>query len=547
MTNIENQMKENDTYKEMDSQTARKDEKKGWNFNMKNTNSAKADNNKKSSFRFGKRAWMAGIGTAVLVLGLAGCGSSLNVAGETEAAGLPQTSQTQTVQEMPQMQGQMPGGREGFGQGQMPGGKRGFGQGQMPQGQPPEMNGNFSEGQMPGGREGFGQGQMPGGRGNFGQGQMPGGKGGFGQGQNSSQQGQMPGGMGQGQGTLQNASSPSEIVTSDVENSASALTVNEAAAETIVMSESNAQVKIESAGTYLITGSCSDGNITVKKGTTGVVLILKDLDLTSTSGATLSCNKGSEVKIVIEGHVTLTDAEDPADENSADAAIADAFDGAALKVKDGAKVYLTGSGTLNLDASSCKNGIKVGNEDEPSLVIDGDLTVNITAANDAINSGYDLTILSGTFQISAGDDGIHADRILTLGSENGGPVINIQKSYEGLEGSVVNLFGGSGTISASDDAVNAANRDGTYVSELAYSINITGGNWTVSCSGDGLDSNGNVNVTGGSTSIRSGAAGGEAGIDYDGSCYIADGTLTNYSGVAGPDGMGGRGARPGFH
>ncbi len=530
MTNIENQMKENDTDKEMDSQTARKDEKKGWNFNMKNTNSAKADNNKKSGFRFGKRAWMAGIGTAVLILGLAGCGSSLNVAGEAEAAGQPQTSQTQTVQEMPQMQGQMPGGREGFGQGQMPGGRGNFGEGQMPQGQPPEMNENFSEGQMPGNKGGFGQGQN-----NSQQGQMPGGK------------GAQPGGMGQGQGTLQNASSPSEIVTSDVENSASALTVNEAAAETIVMSESNAQVKIESAGTYLITGSCSDGNITVKKGTTGVVLILKDLDLTSTSGATLSCNKGSEVKIVIEGHVTLTDAEDPADENAADAAIADAFDGAALKVKDGAKVYLTGSGTLNLDASSCKNGIKVGNEDEPSLVIDGDLTVNITAANDAINSGYDLTILSGTFQISAGDDGIHADRILTLGSENGGPVINIQKSYEGLEGSVVNLFGGSGTISASDDAVNAANSDGTYVSELAFSINITGGNWTISCSGDGLDSNGNVNVTGGSTSIRSGAAGGEAGIDYDGSCYIADGTLTNYSGVAGPDGMGGSGARPGFH
>ena len=41
--------------------------------------------------------------------------------------------------------------------------------------------------------------------------------------------------------------------------------------------------------------------------------------------------------------------------------------------------------------------------------------------------------------------------------------------------------------------------------------------------------------------IRSASNGGDAGIDYDGSCYIADGTLNNYSGIAGPDNMmGGR-------
>jgi len=340
--------------------------------------------------------------------------------------------------------------------------------------------------------------------------------------------------------TTSSSSSPTTIVTSTVTNTAQDLTADESNATTYTMTDSDNEVKIEESGTYIVTGSCSDGNIIVKKGTTGVVLILKDLDLTSSTSAPVSCNKNTEVKIIIEGTVTLTDAEDPSDEESTDTDVADAFDGAALKAKDGSNVYLTGTGTLNIDSSSCKNGIKIGDGDTPSFVIDGSVTVNITAANDGINAGYDLTILGGTINVSAGDDGIHADRILTLGEDGGdGPTVTIKNSNEGLEGTVVNLFGGNGTINASDDGVNAANSDGTYSSEMDYSINITGGTWVINCQGDGLDSNGNINITGGSTTINSGSTGGEAGLDYTGSLYCADGCLTNYSGVSSDASMGG--------
>ncbi|MBQ6333547.1 MAG: carbohydrate-binding domain-containing protein [Erysipelotrichaceae bacterium] len=381
-------------------------------------------------------------------------------------------------------------------------------------------------------QNGFGNNQMPGMNNENG---MQQGMNGFQQGMNGMQQG-MPGEM---NGSYTSASSPTAIVTSDVTNTAKSLVADKANAITYTMSEENNEVKIDEAGTYIVTGSCSDGNIIVKKNTTGVVLILKDLDLTSTSGAAVSLNKYSEVKVVIEGTVKLTDNENPALED-----VDDDYDGAALKAKDGSNVYLTGSGTLIINGNA-KNGIKVGDEDTPSFVIDGSLSINITATNDGINAGYDLTILSGTISISAGDDGIHADRILTIGNDGNGPSINISKSYEALEASVVNLLGGKGELKASDDGVNAANSDNTYASSLTYSINITGGEWNISCSGDGLDSNGNINITGGHTTIRSGSQGGEAGLDYTGTLYVADGTLDNYSGVAFDAGMGQQGMMQG--
>mgnify|MGYP002854741064 CR=1 FL=1 len=309
--------------------------------------------------------------------------------------------------------------------------------------------------------------------------------------------------------------------------------------QTITISDSNNNIKIDSSGTYLITGKSSDGNITVKKGTTGVVLILEDLDLASKTGATLSINKNSEVKVIIKGEVTLTDNENAEDENSTDADTADNFDGAAIKIKDGANVYLTGDGTLNIYGNA-KNGIKSGDDSLTSFVIDGDLEINIESVNDAINAGYDLFIYNGTLNINAGDDAIHSDRILTIGYDGTSyPVINIESCYEGLEATIVNLLGGTTNIKSTDDAVNAANSDGTYSDTLTFAINISGGNHTINAGVDGLDSNGDVNIIGGYTIINARYTGGDAGIDYDGKCYIDEDCVENNSGIAGPDNMGG--------
>ena len=328
-----------------------------------------------------------------------------------------------------------------------------------------------------------------------------------------------------------------EIVAGTTSNSAMELAADLSNATTYNVSECGS-VTITEPGTYVVTGACTDGSITVKKDVTGVVLVLKDLDLSSTEGAPLSINKNAEVQVVISGSVTLTDNENPEDEDSADAAVADAYDGAAIKVKAGASAYITGDGTLTVNGNA-KNGIKAG--DDSSLIIGGeDLTVSISAVNDGINGNCDVTLLSGSITISAADDAIHADHILTVGASGSGPNLTITNSTEGLEGTVVNIAGGRIVVNATDDGINAANKDAVYEGVLDYSVNITGGDVTVSTNADGIDSNGNVNLIGGSASIRSASMGGEAGIDYDGELYISDEfLLNNVSGVAGPDNMGG--------
>ncbi|HCJ40540.1 MAG TPA: hypothetical protein DHV89_02805, partial [Ruminococcus sp.] len=71
---------------------------------------------------------------------------------------------------------------------------------------------------------------------------------------------------------------------------------------------------INEAGVYVVTGECAEGSIQIKKGTTDVVLILDNIDLTASDTAPLTIGKEAQAEIVVKGTNTLKDAEDPADE-----------------------------------------------------------------------------------------------------------------------------------------------------------------------------------------------------------------------------------------
>ena len=362
-------------------------------------------------------------------------------------------------------------------------------------------------------------------------------------------------------------------------DSAATLTSGSAAGVTI----NGTAVKINAAGTYTFTGSCADGSIVVKKGVTGVTLILDGLTLTAHATAPITCNKGSGVTIVAAaGSVNnLADDQYNNDDVYTDETTYPDIENAVVKCKDGSNVTISGSGTINVNAYG-KNGVKGGadlyEEDADgnytdvllstaSLTIQ-DVTLNVSIKHsykdpedttsydgDAIKSEKALNILSGNITVSANDDGIKCDYTLNIGAEGtDGPTINVTKATEGIEGSVVNVYSGNVYVTATDDGINAANGDIADRS-ADFSYNQYGGYVYVNVTnGDGIDSNGSATLAGGTLEVYAPSQGDGDPIDTEMGCTFGGATVLavghammqqGYSGVyaafGGSGGMGGFG------
>lgn len=388
-------------------------------------------------------------------------------------------------------------------------------------------------------------------------------------------------------------------------------------------------VSITAAGTYVFSGDCDNGSITVKKGVTGVTIVLNGLTLTNDDRAAITLNKTAEASLIAAAGTTNTvaDTEGSNDEN------------AAVKVKSGASLSIRGAGALTVDGNA-KNGIKGAadavitvaevklninavndglscddelnitggtlsitaggdavkaspdtgdtenpdttslgnvtisggtltlNATEDGIQADGDLTITggtfdvtangghttaltddsasckgfkaggaltvtggtltVDSADDALHANADVTITGGTLTLTTGDDGVHADNDLVIGTKGSSatttPKISITASYEGLEGTTVNVYSGDIDVAASDDGVNAASSTLGERSDK-YAINIAGGDLYIDAGSDGLDSNNDITITGGKVEVYGADAMMDAAIDYDGTFTLSGGTL----------------------
>lgn len=292
-------------------------------------------------------------------------------------------------------------------------------------------------------------------------------------------------------------------------------------------------VTIQEPGSYLFSGVCTDGSIKVKKGTTGVTLLLNGLNLTSSDTAPIVCAKSTEVTIfVVDGtENTLTDSEQnnddlfPENENA---------ENAVIKCKDGSQVVLCGGGSLSIAAKG-KNGIKSGEalDDRDASLSIRELTLDIDApVNDAVNAEQLLNVESGNITIFAGDDALHCDLVLNVGAEGtDGPTIDITDCEEGIEGAELNIFSGDISIRANDDCLNAANSD---LTDYAFAMNISGGKITAySVDGDGFDSNGDLTISGGYVEVWTANRADNQPLDADGTVNIAGGNVLAAGGSSG--------------
>ena len=84
---------------------------------------------------------------------------------------------------------------------------------------------------------------------------------------------------------------------------------------------------------------------------------------------------------------------------------------------------------------------------------------NINSADDAFRSNRDITIISGKFTIQTKDDGICAKYNLVLGKKNA-PLddlyIKILDSYEAIEGMTISIYSGRIVGNADNDGINAS-------------------------------------------------------------------------------------------
>jgi len=163
---------------------------------------------------------------------------------------------------------------------------------------------------------------------------------------------------------------------------------------------------------------------------------------------------------------------------------------------------------------------------------------------DGLHSGGSVTVTGGSLELRAGDDGIHADSAVTI---SGGSIL-ISECYEGIEALTIDISGGEIELYPTDDGLNAnggfsfAPGPGMFMQRVSGTdetansdtwIHISGGSITVvnanARDADGLDSNGDILISGGTIRVSLNASGSNDAIDYGsesgGSCIVTGGEL----------------------
>ena len=342
------------------------------------------------------------------------------------------------------------------------------------------------------------------------------------------------------------------------------------ASSTNGVSVSGSTVTITKEGTYIVSGSLTDGQIIVEADDTAKVqIVLNGAEITSKTSAAIYVKSADKVFVTTAKGTDNTLANGGSFTPDGDTNI----DGAVFAKDD---ITFNGSGTITVN-SPAGHGI-VGKDDVK--LAGGIITVN--AANHGVQANDSVRVAQGTFTInadakdgvhvsdnadaeegttsdsffymadgsliiSAGDDGIHADAAATV---EGGS-IDVSKSYEGLEALAIKISGGDIKVAATDDGFNAAggnNASSTNSQTFGADdwgggkggfsdggtdglIEISGGIIYITAGGDGVDSNGSVTISGGYTVVCGPTQGDTSVLDYNVEGTITGGTFIGTGGA----------------
>lgn len=395
----------------------------------------------------------------------------------------------------------------------------------------------------------------------------------------------------------------------------------------------NQSVTISEEGTYILSGTITNGQVVVDapkeakitivldgvtiNNNTSAAIYVKQADkvfITLAQGSTNTLSNKSEFVAIDENNIdgVLYSKEDLTI-NGQGKLIVNANYGNAIVSKDDLTITsgtyeLTAAnhgldgkdnvkisdGTITINAG--KDAIHAENTDDTSLgyIYIGGGKLNLTAASDAMDASSTIQIDAGQIDIKAEDDGIHGEKRVII---NAG-TININQSAEGIEGEKIDITGGDINVVSQDDGLNATSGSttttttqnqqtansieqvpamptdgqrpvppefsngqaptipadgqrptppefsngqmmkggmggGTNANQVDAYISISGGNLIIKAEGDGVDSNGSLIVTGGTTYVYGPTNSGNGSLDYNGSAKITGGVFV----TAGSSGM----------
>ena len=297
--------------------------------------------------------------------------------------------------------------------------------------------------------------------------------------------------------------------------------------------QSGKDVDITSEGVYVITGTAENCTVRVDvDGSEKVQLVLSGVSIVNDSTPAIyvvnadkcfiTTAEGTENSLTVNGKFT-------SDGNTNTDAV--------IFAKD--DIVLNGLGTLTVDSArgngvTGKDGVRItggvynitaachGFEANDYIAVCGGADITVNADEDGLHAenadddalGW-ILLADGTLDISVGSDGIHANSVCQI---DGGEIT--VKAGEGIEATYVQMNGGSVRIDASDDGVNAGWKSDAYDA----TVEITGGEISITVGQgdtDGIDSNGDVIISGGSVNITADMS----AIDYDGDAVYTGGTI----------------------
>lgn len=279
-------------------------------------------------------------------------------------------------------------------------------------------------------------------------------------------------------------------------------------------------VTISKEGTYLLTGTLTEGMILVDAtDSEKVQLVLSGVEVSNSSNAAIYVKQADKVFVTLaEGtqNTLTTGGYTAIDDNNIDACIFSKCD-----------LTVNGKGSLTVNA---EEGHGIVSKDDLK-VTGGNLIV--TARKHGLSGKDSVCVADGVLTITAGKDGIHSEN--DEDTEKGysyfaGGTLKITAEGDGISsGSFLQIDGGNFDITAGGGSANTTavtDEDGSTVStkgiKATGQLVINDGSFDIDTQDDSLHTNSSLTVNGGTFRIASG----DDGAHADGNLQVAGGSIT---------------------